>query len=149
MYILFLFFGFISPFYFDSFSPPLLLGCGWGAAPCPPLPNHPPPTPQHLLYLNLEYRKGALCFALTYYVYSVVNMQRRSVSCFLHPPTPSPPLLAPSLPPSHLRRPAEGAQPPRWPPGGVQPSLCSAVVPRHCLDGRKKTRQAPFFCVWE
>lgn len=87
MYILFLFIGFISPFVLIYFSHPFL-GLGQPL----PLPSSPI-LPQHLLYLNIECRKGALCFALTYYVYSVVNMQRRGVSCSLQL---TPPALLPA-----------------------------------------------------
>lgn len=55
--------------------------------------------PSHHLYLNIQYRKGALlCFDLL--LYSVVNVWRRGVSAHL----PG----RPSLPPSLLQRPVRG-----------------------------------------
>lgn len=136
----FFFFGFISSFIFPS---PFFLG--WGAAPrpLPRLPNPPPTSPRPKP--RVQEGGALLCFDLLCVQCCEHAEEKRQLLTAAHTS-----LLCASPPLSPLqrrRRPAEGAQPPRWPPGGGQPPLCSAVVPRHCPDGRK-TRQAPFFvCV--
>lgn len=111
--LLFFFVEVLFFFLLFFFSWPERRGCSVSTGPLAP--------PSHLLYLNIQHRKGALlCFDLL--LYSVVNVWRRGVSAHL----PG----RPSLPPSLSAAAAGGsglygAWPPRWP----------SREPRYCLMG--------------